>query len=54
MSWILEMHTNCELKHKYREFSQKLRQIYRKYIHNEELTDNELNKLKQYNLYHEN
>ena len=49
-----QYHNNCELKHKYREFSQKLRQIYRKYAHNEELTDNELNKLKQYNLYHEN
>ena len=49
-----QYHNNCELKHKYREFSQKLRQIYRKYAHNEELKDNELNKLKQYNLYHEN
>lgn len=45
-----QYHNNCELKHKYNEFSQELRQIYCKYIHNEELTDNELDKLKQYNL----
>jgi hypothetical protein len=48
-----QYHNNCELKHKYDELSQELRQIYCKYIHNEELTDNELNKLKQYNLYYE-
>ena len=45
-----QYHNNCKLLHEFRNYSQQLSNIYRKYIHNEKLTDDEVNKLKQYNL----
>ena len=45
-----QYHNNCKLLHEFRNYTQQLRNTYRKYIHNKELTDDELNKLKQYNL----
>lgn len=45
-----QYHNNCELLHDFRNYSQQLSDAYRKYIHDEKLTGNELNKLKQHNL----
>ena len=45
-----QYHNNCKLLHEFRNYTQQLSNIYRKYIHNEKLTDDEVNKLKQYNL----
>lgn len=45
-----QYHNNCKLLHEFRNYSHQLSNTYRKYIHNKELTDDELNKLKHYNL----
>lgn len=45
-----QYHNNCKLLHESRNYTQQLRNTYRKYIHNKELTDEEVNKLKQHNL----
>lgn len=45
-----QYHNNCKLLHEFHNYTQQLSNMYRKYIHNEELTDEEVNKLKQHNL----
>ena len=45
-----QYHNNCKLLHEFYNYTQQLSNIYRKYIHDKELTDEEVNKLKQYNL----
>ena len=45
-----QYHNNCKLLHEFRNYAQQIRDVYRRYIHDEELTDKEVNKLKQYNL----
>lgn len=45
-----QYHNNCTLLQDFRNYTLQLRNVYRKYIHNEKLTDEEVNKLKKYNL----
>lgn len=45
-----QYHSNCTLLHEFHNYTQQLRNTYRKYIHNEELTDEEVNRLKHHNL----
>ncbi|MBO6271794.1 hypothetical protein J6O48_03325 [bacterium] len=45
-----QYYNNCKLLHEFRNYSQQLSNAYRKYIHDKELTDEEVNKLKQHNL----
>lgn len=45
-----QYHNNCTLLQDFHNYTLQLRNVYRKYIHNEKLTDEEVNKLKKYNL----
>lgn len=45
-----QYHNNCKILHEFRNYTQQLSNAYRKYIHNEKLTDEEANQLKRYNL----
>ena len=45
-----QYHNNCTLLQDFRNYTLQLRNVYRKYIHNEKLTDEEVNKLKKHNL----
>lgn len=45
-----QYHNNCKLLHEFRNYTLQLRNVYRKHIHNKELTDEEVNKLKYHNL----
>lgn len=45
-----QYHNNCKLLHEFYNYTHQLSNAYRKYIYNKELTDEEVNKLKQHNL----
>ena len=45
-----QYHNNCTLLQDFRNYTLQLRNVYSKYIHNDKLTDEEVNKLKKYNL----